>query len=176
VVSSRQSSDGTMPTPSECVGPIAIPPGLMGTLYSLAKAAGADGLAPLLICATELASRLSRQDAPRCARVIGGAREAVTPGPAGPPDPAISFRQALRRAAEYRPAESGSASVPDAVVNYPVDVTILVSPESDRLYAESMTNSAGAPDRSVLGPDVPAPADLRRQRSRRADGRPPADR
>jgi amino acid adenylation domain-containing protein len=127
------------------VGPIAIPPGLMCALYSLAKAAGADGLAPLLICATELASRFSRQGAARRARVIGGTREAVTPTPAGPPDPAVSFRQALRRAAESGAAQSGSASVPGAVVTHPVDVTILVSPESGRLYVESMTNSAGAP-------------------------------
>jgi amino acid adenylation domain-containing protein len=145
VASSCQSSDDTMRTPSECVGPIPIPTGLMCTLYSLAKAAGADNLAPLLICATELASRLSRQDAPRCARVIRGAREAVTPVPTGPPDPAISFRQALRRAAESRAAESGSAPAPDAVVSRPADVTILVSPASDRLYVESMTNSVGAP-------------------------------
>jgi amino acid adenylation domain-containing protein len=124
--------------PSECAGPIAIPPGLTHTLRSLARAAAADDFAPLAICATVLAGRLSQADTPFRARVIYGLREADTPSGAEAPGHAVSFHAALRSAARYQ------ASAPDAAGRR-ADVTILVSQDGSRLFAESMTDSANAP-------------------------------
>ncbi len=132
--------DARTSTAPECVGPIAIPSDLTRTVHSLAAAAGTDDFVALSICATVLVGRLSRGAATRRARVIRGAREAITPTSGEPLDPAGSFRSAL-----YRAAESRVASVPDAGAAQPVDVTILVSQDGRRLYVESMTTSADAP-------------------------------
>ena len=120
-------------TPPECVGPVAIPPQLTRALRQLAEAAAVDDLVPLSVCATELARRLSRPGSPTRARVIHGPLEAVTQPATQRWDPAVSFRDALRRSADQR----GST--------VPVDVDILVSQEGDRLYVESITTSADAP-------------------------------
>lgn len=143
---SATDSDSQTSTPPECAGPITIPRDLTHTLRSLAEAAAADDFVPLSICATVLVKRLSRRGAPSRARVIRGAREAITPMSTEPLDQAVSFRTALRRAASSR-----VATVPDATVMHPVDVTILVSEDGHRLYAESMTNSADAPGAQCWG-------------------------
>ncbi|HEX6501166.1 MAG TPA: non-ribosomal peptide synthetase [Micromonosporaceae bacterium] len=117
-----------------------IPAQLSGTLRSLADAADTDDFLPLWICATVLVRRFSRGGAVRRARMIRGAREAITATSTEPADPALTFTTALRRAAELR-----IAAVPDTGVVSPVDVTILVSQDGTRLYVESMTNSADAP-------------------------------
>jgi amino acid adenylation domain-containing protein len=136
---SAVSGAGETANPPECVGPIRIPADLTHRLRSLSAAAGADDFLPLSICASVLMRRLSRDGAPGRARVIRGAREAVTPLPAGPPDPTTSFRAALRAAVSSRPV-----TVPDATT-CPVEVTILVTRDGASLYVESMTSSADAP-------------------------------
>jgi len=119
--------------PPECVGPMAIPPALSRALSRLAEAAAVDDLVPLSVCATELVRRLSRPGAPARAWVIRGPLEAITPVWTQRWDPAISFRDALRRSVDRRRA------------TVPVDVAILVSQDGDRLYVESMTTSADVP-------------------------------
>ncbi len=121
-----------------CVGPMTLPPGLARTLHSLAEAAGADDFAPLMVCATVLAARLSQRDTPRRAHVIYGPQEAITCSPAQMPDPAASFRVALRSAARYQEPTSNVAAAP-------ADVTILISSDGRRLFGESKTNSADTP-------------------------------
>lgn len=139
-IASFAAAEGGTSTPPECIGPIAIPPDLARTLHHLAEVAAVDDFVPLLIGATVLVRRLSGRGTPRRARVIRGVREAITPMPTGAWDPAVSFRSALRGAAGSR-----VATVPDATGSHPVDVTILVSRDGDRLYLESMTDSADAP-------------------------------
>jgi len=157
---------GRAAAPPECVGPIAMPAGLVATLRSLGQGAGADEFLPLVIGATVLARRLSRGGSPRRARLIYGTREVIVgPQPAQPWDESGSLREALRHAAAAR-----IARVPDPAPP-PVDVTILVSADGARLYAESMTSATDAPlahcwGRSFLrlltamaaGPDAPLAA------------------
>ncbi|MGD0554677.1 MAG: non-ribosomal peptide synthetase [Streptosporangiaceae bacterium] len=126
---------GPASTLSECIGPLTIPPGLMLRLRSLAQEAGADDFAPLVVCATVLAGRLSWAGAPRRAKVIYGQREADTPTEA--PDPAAGFRAALAAAARYRPAAADRT-------DQPADVSILVSADGCLLFAESTTDAADA--------------------------------
>jgi amino acid adenylation domain-containing protein len=124
-------------TPQECVGPIALPADLTRALRALAADAGTDGFVPLAICAWVLAGRLSRLGAARRFRMIQGPREVLTPASAPPAD---GLRVALRRAGELR-----VVTAPDDTVDQRVDVTLLVSEDGRRLYAESMTSSADAP-------------------------------
>ncbi|MEU9663112.1 non-ribosomal peptide synthetase [Streptomyces chartreusis] len=134
------AADGDLvtPTPPECVGPITITRELTHVLRSLGQMTAADEFAPLAVCATVVADRLSGRGAPLRAHVIHGAREAVTP--AGVTGSALSFRAALARATDFEATE-----VPDAAVGRPLDVTILVSQDGRRLFVESRTGSADAP-------------------------------
>jgi hypothetical protein len=122
----------------DCVGPITIPRELTLVLHALAAAAAVDDIVPFWICASELARRWSRGRRPICAQVIREPREAVASPATGPVNQAVSFRTALRRAA--------GAPVGWADVARPVDVTILVSHDGDRLYIERMTSTADGPD------------------------------
>ena len=126
-------------SPPECVGPIAIAPDLTRTLHRLAAAGGADDFLVLWICATVLVRRLTPPGAHRHARVIRGADEGLTPMSTGLLEPTVSFRTALRQAAQMR-----VAAEPDSAT-CPVDVTILVTQDGQSLYVESMTSSADAP-------------------------------
>ncbi|MGC5016355.1 non-ribosomal peptide synthetase [Streptosporangium sp. DT93] len=117
-----------------------IPPAFARALHALASAVEVDDLVPLSICAAVLARRLSRPGGSRRAQVFQGAREIITPASAAPVDPADTFRTALRRA-----SERWVAAVPDAATGQGTDVTIVVSQDSRRLYAESMTSAADAP-------------------------------
>jgi amino acid adenylation domain-containing protein len=126
--------------PPECVGPVTIPTDLARALRRLASDTGTDGFTPLWICATVLAQRLSRSGGAWRIRVIQGSREAITPVSAASAGPADSFRTALRRAGELFPAMA-----PEKAADQRIDVTIVVSHDGERLYAESMTSSADAP-------------------------------
>lgn len=132
--------DRASETVAECVGPIMIPYALVDKLRALAAATAVDDFLPLWICADVLVRRLARTGGQSRARVIQGAREAVAPVSPEPTGPDATFRAALRRAAQLR-----VAAVPDAAEVNPVDVTILVSPDGQRLYVESMTNSPDTP-------------------------------
>ncbi|MFC0527583.1 hypothetical protein [Phytohabitans kaempferiae] len=125
--------DSDTSTPPECVGPMAISPALARALRSLADAATVDDVVPLSVCATELLRRLSRPGARTWAHVICGPREAVAPLSTECWDPGLSFRAALSRYARRR------------MSTVRVDLTILVSPDHDRLYVERMTDSADLP-------------------------------
>jgi amino acid adenylation domain-containing protein len=131
--------DSALSAAPECVGPIAIPSEVTRRLRSLAEDTGADDFLPLSICAGVLVERL-RAGVPGRARVIRGAREAVTPLSAGLSYPAASFRSALRTA-----AHPPIATVPDDAGANAVDVTFLVPQDGCRLYVESMTSAADAP-------------------------------
>ncbi len=124
----------------ECVGPMTIPTDLTPALRRLASEAGADDFVPLSICATVLSRRLSRSGRAWRVRVIQGSREAITPVSTSPVGPADSFLGALRRARELL-----VVTAPEKVADQCIDVTIVVSEDSERLYAESMTSSADAP-------------------------------
>ena len=126
--------------PPELVGPMTIPAGLRHALHTLVSSAGADEFASLFICATVLARRLSPPGAERRVRVIQGSREAITPALATPVDLADGFRTALRRAGEL-----GDGTVPEETTGQRPDVTILVTEDSRRLVAESMSSSADGP-------------------------------
>lgn len=117
-----------------------IPAGLRHALHTLVSSAGADEFASLFICATVLARRLSPPGAERRVRVIQGSREAITPALATPVDLADGFRTALRRAGEL-----GDGTVPEETTGQRPDVTILVTEDSRRLVAESMSSSADGP-------------------------------
>ena len=136
------------PAGPDCVGPILIPRRLTRVLHVLATAAAADDHIPLWICATELVRRWSRDRRPVCARVIRDPREAVAAPPAGPVDRTVSFRAALRRAARSpaRPAQDARSPAGPVQAPRPVDVTILVSQDGERLYIERMTSAADGPD------------------------------
>jgi hypothetical protein len=58
-------------------------------------------------------------------------------GPAAPDGPGLSFRSALWRA--------GSHAVTSALGGERADVTILISPDGDRLYTERMTSAPAGP-------------------------------
>jgi amino acid adenylation domain-containing protein len=128
--------EGTSSTTPDCVGPIALPAGLMGALRSLAAAAGIGDFAALSTCAGALVERLLRPGTNCRASLIHGADEADIP--AGGLDPSASFRTALRAAAHSR-------SAPAANTGCPVAVTILVSHDGRHLYVESMTDLPDVP-------------------------------
>ncbi|WP_433654873.1 non-ribosomal peptide synthetase [Nocardia sp. CA-128927] len=138
--SGRRGLAGTetdISTTVECVGPLAVPADLPDRLHVLASAAGTNDFVALSISATVLARRLSGPGSARRVRVIQGPREAITPVPA---DPSASFRVALRQAGELP-----FATVPATTTGQRVDVTLVVSEDGGRLYAENMTSSADAP-------------------------------
>ena len=80
----------------------------------------------------------SHRQRPGYAQVIWEPREAGAGGPALPAGPGLSFRAALWYAA-------GSALTP-APDGGRADVTILISRDGDRLYAERMTSASDGPD------------------------------
>ncbi|SBT65707.1 hypothetical protein GA0070622_2712 [Micromonospora sediminicola] len=128
------TTDGNQPgSRSECVGPVALPPYLTRVLRS---PAGADDSLPLWICASVLAARLSPADSTLRARVIHGTREVTVPVAGQPWRPTDSFRAALRRAGRFR-----VESAPTTAAGGSVDMTILLSQDSHRLYVESMTSA-----------------------------------
>ncbi len=141
MVSTLAAMEGDVGTsaPPECVGPLAIPPDVTRALRALAEAAAVDDVIPFAVCAGALAGRLSRGGSAR-ARVIHGAAEVVVPMRTQPLDATVSFRAALRRA-----ADAPVPTVPDARAFHPVDVTILVSPDGQRLHVENPTSATDAP-------------------------------
>ena len=134
--SSATDIDATSTLTPDCVGPIPLPPGLVGTLHALAAATGADDFDSLSTCASALVHRLPRPGTHCRARVIHGADEAIVPG-AEALDLSASFRSALQQV-----ARAGRPTAPDTSGGQPVAVTILVSHDGQRLYVESMTNSS----------------------------------
>lgn len=134
------SAFGTQDGPlagSDCIGPIAIPRELTRELRALAAAAAVDDFVPLLICAAELARRWSHGQHPVSAQVIWEPREAMACGSAAPAGPGVSFRSALWRA--------GGGAVTRGRGGGQPDVTILISPDGDRLYTERMTIAPDGP-------------------------------
>lgn len=130
---------GYLPT-TECIGPVTLPDGVMGTLHSLAAAAGVDDFVTLSICAGVLAERLPRPGTTCRVRVTRGALEAIVPAGGGVPDPSLSFHQALQQA-----QRSGGAIAPDAGDDPPVAVTILIARAGRHLYVETMMESSDLP-------------------------------
>lgn len=133
------SASGTQDGPlagSDCIGPIGIPRELTRELHALAAAAAVDDFVPLLICAAELARRWSHRH-PVSAQVIWEPREAMACGSAAQAVPGLSFRSALGRA--------GRQAVTSAPGGGRADVTILISPDGDRLYTERMTSAPDGP-------------------------------
>jgi amino acid adenylation domain-containing protein len=124
---------------TDCIGPVTVPDGVMGTLHSLATAAGVDDFVTLSICAGVLAERLPRPGTNCRVMVIRGPVEAIVPA-AGAPDPSLSFREALRQA-----PRSGSAIAPDAGDDQPVAVTILIARAGRHLYVEIVTDDSDVP-------------------------------
>jgi amino acid adenylation domain-containing protein len=133
--------DGGSLTPPDCVGPVAIPPYATRSLLELATAAGVADLVPFAACAGILLSRLARRGRltwPGRACVILGADEVVVQ--AFPAERTTTFHDVLRRMAVH---PAGPTS--NALADYPVDVTILVSSDGRRLYVESSTTVSDAP-------------------------------
>jgi amino acid adenylation domain-containing protein len=125
---------------TDCIGPIAVPDGVMGTLHSLAAAAGVDDFVALSICAGVLVERLPRPGTDCRVRVTRTPVEAIVPG-AGAPDPSLSFREALRQA-----VQSGRDGAPGpGADDQPVAVTILIARGGRQLYVETMTDSSDLP-------------------------------
>jgi hypothetical protein len=122
---------------SDCIGPIAIPRELTRELRALAAAAAVDDFVPMLVCAAELARRWSHGQHPVSAQVIWEPREAMACGSAAPAGPGVSFRSALWRVNDRAVAPAPGAGQ--------ADVTILISPDGDRLYTERMTSAPGEP-------------------------------
>lgn len=131
--------DRTSTTAADGIGPIALPPGLMDTLGSLAAAAGADDFVPLSICAGLLVERLHRAGTDCRARITHGAAEVIVPA-AGGPDLSASFRDALRQA-----ARAEGATEPEATDGRPATLTIRVSRDGRQLYVEGTADSADLP-------------------------------
>jgi amino acid adenylation domain-containing protein len=129
---------GTLPPP-DCIGPITVPSGVMGTLRSLAAAARVDEFVALAICAGVLVERLPRPGTVCRARVTRGSVEAIVPA-TGAPDLSASFRDALCHA-----ARAGTSAAPIADDDEPVAVTILIARGGRHLYVETMTDSSDFP-------------------------------
>jgi amino acid adenylation domain-containing protein len=115
-----------------------VPDGVLGTLHSLAAAAGVADFVALRVCVGVLAQRLPRPDSGCRARIIREKLEAVVPT-ASAPDLSLSFREALRRA-----ASSGGAAPPDDG-GPPAVVTILVSESGGQLYVDATTDASDLP-------------------------------
>ena len=130
--------NGSLST-TECIGPITVPYGVMGTLQSLATETGVDPFVTLSVCAGVLVERLPRLGTDCRVRVARGPIEAIIPA-AGAPDPSATFRDALRQAAQ---AGTGGAPVGDD--GRPVDVTILIARAGRQVYVETMTDSSDLP-------------------------------
>jgi amino acid adenylation domain-containing protein len=128
------------PSTADCIGPIALPDGVLETLHSLARAAGVDDFDPLSLCAGVLAERLPRPGTHCRIRVTRGPVEAIV-GATGTPDLSLNFREALRQA--RRP---GCTIVPGpGGDDEPVAVTILFDRAGRQLYVETMTDSSDLP-------------------------------
>jgi amino acid adenylation domain-containing protein len=125
---------------SLCIGPVAIPSGLMERLHTLAEAAGADDLAPLMVGAAVLAGRLSRSGTARRAEVIYGPWEASTALDIGPADAAVTFRAALKSAGRYSASRDAANRDQRAA-----DVLILVAEDGGRLFVELSPDATDAP-------------------------------
>jgi amino acid adenylation domain-containing protein len=126
--------------PPEVAGPVTIPAGLAHPLRALASDAGIDDFVSLSACAAVLARRLSPPGAEHRVRVIQGSREAVPSALATRVELAGSFRATLRLAGEM----PGLTEPPEAAGQH-TDVTILVTQDGQRLFAESTSSSADAP-------------------------------
>ena len=139
----------TLPAGPDCIGPITISRGLARQLDGLAAGVAADALAPYWVCAAELTHRWSRDSPPVHARVIRERRDAVTPrdgaaivdrqvaDPAAPTVDRISFRAALRLTARRPPSAHRSSA--------PVDLTVLISADGERMYLERMNTQTDGP-------------------------------
>jgi len=126
--------NGSLST-TECVGPIALPHGVMDTLQSLAIDAGGDPFVALSVCAGVLAERLPRPGTDCRVRLTWGPSEAIVPV-AGTPDPSVTFRDALRLA-----GQAGTGGAPVGEDDRPVDVTITIARTGRQVYVETMTDS-----------------------------------
>jgi amino acid adenylation domain-containing protein len=124
---------------TDCIGPIALPDGVMGTLHRLASAAGVEDFLTLSTCAGVLAERLPRPGATCRVRITRGAAEAIVPAP-GSADPSLSFREALRQSPRH-----GSAITPEAGDDHQVAATILIARAGRHLYVETMTDDPDVP-------------------------------
>jgi amino acid adenylation domain-containing protein len=126
---------------TECVGPITVPDGVMGTLQCLAAAAGVDDFVTLSVCAGVLARRLPHPGTDSRVRVTRGPIEAIVAADDAP-DASLSFREALRRA-----VPSGSAIAPPGQEfdDPRVAVTILIARAGRHLYVETHTHSTDLP-------------------------------
>jgi len=131
--------NGSLST-TDCIGPITVPYGVMGTLHCLAEAAGVDDFVTLSICAGVLVERLPRPGTDCRVLVTRGPVEAIVPAAGGSPDSSLSFREALRQA-----PRSGNATTPAAGDDQPVAVTILIARAGRHLYVEAMTDSSDLP-------------------------------
>ncbi|MFG2404359.1 amino acid adenylation domain-containing protein [Streptomyces brevispora] len=123
---------------TDCIGPIIVPAGVTRTLHSLATAAGVDDFVALSVCIGVLAERLPRPGTDCRVRVTRQEFEAILPRPDAP-DPAMSFRDALRQAAQ---SEAVTTTETD---DAPVAVTILINRAGRNLYVESMTDASDVP-------------------------------
>ncbi len=117
---------------------VTIPADLTHALRALASGAGADDFASLSACAAVLARRLSPPGAERRVRLIQGPREALTA--ALPVDLADSFRTVLRRAGKLP-----GITVPEQTAGHRTDVTIDITQDSRRVFAEGTSISADGP-------------------------------
>ncbi|MER7455848.1 non-ribosomal peptide synthetase [Micromonospora sp. NPDC126480] len=134
MTSTQQHADPSVEddeAPAECVGPFAVPAGVIAALRSLCADTGADELHAWWVCAAVLMRRLPGAAGCR-AQVICGAHGAVTPPDDAGPDPATGFRAALRGVAQAPPEPAGAGDIP-------VDVTILITADGTELYVETMT-------------------------------------
>ncbi|WP_406631711.1 non-ribosomal peptide synthetase [Amycolatopsis sp. WGS_07] len=123
---------------TDCIGPIPVPYGVMGSLHCLAEEAGADDFVALSVCAGVLAQRLPRPGAGCRVRVTRGPLEAIVPQ-GGAPDASLSFREALRLALPSGPAIAPGSDDPL------VAVTILIARAGRHLYVETVPGSADLP-------------------------------
>lgn len=130
--------NGTVST-TTCIGPVAVPPGVTDILRSLATEAGVDPFVALSVCAGVLVERLPRPGTGCRVRVTRGLIEAIVPA-VGAPDPSMTFRDALRHA-----AQAGTRAAPVGDVDRPIDVTIVITRDSRQVYVETMTDSSDLP-------------------------------
>jgi hypothetical protein len=135
------------PFTTECIGPVAVPHGAMGTLHSLATEAGVDPFVALSVCAGVLAERLPRPGTDCRVRVTWGPSEVIIRS-AGAPDPSTTFRDALGQAG------TGAAPVGDDD-DRPVDVTISIGRDGRQVYVETMTDSADLPSAQAWAHSFP---------------------
>ena len=124
---------------TDCIGPIVVPADVRDSLHALATAAGVDGFVALSICIGVLAERLPHPGTDCRIRVTQQESEAIVPRP-DTPDPAMSFRDALRQA-----AQSEAVTTAESDDGPPVALSMLITRAGRNLYVESLTDSSDIP-------------------------------